>query len=93
MTYKEEMFSILSKIYDLYREKPNLSFLCSVETKNNFYHGTLEFDENGVVNQECIILTAVLLSDKMKDNEVIKLDKSCISFDAIKVFSYSVYKN
>ena len=93
MTYTEEIFSLLSKIYDLHRDNPELSFQCSIETKNNFYYGTLEFDIGNVVNQECIILNSVSLSDKMNDNEILKLDKACISFDAIKVFSYSVHKN
>mgnify|MGYP004561206635 CR=1 FL=1 len=93
MTFKDEVFCIVSKLYDLKRENPKLSFHCSIETQNNFYCGTLEIDENHVVNQECIILNTVLLSDKMKDNAVIKLNKSCISFEAIKVFSYTEHEN
>lgn len=93
MTYTEEIFSLLTKIYDLHKENPGLSFQCSIETKNNFYYGTLELDINNVINQECITLNMVSLSDKIDDTKIIKLDKSCISFDAIKVFSYSVHKN
>ncbi len=90
MNFSENLYTIICNLYELYKKNPNIRVTCTIETKNNFYFGVFEFDVNFVINTDCLILKDVLLTEKLVDDQIIKLDKLCISFDSIKAFAYSL---
>ncbi len=92
MNCSEEIMSIIHKLYEMIETNSNLIIKCAIETQNNFYYGTFNFDNQGVPNTDCLVLKDVLLSEKFIDNQITKLKESCIKFDGIKVFSYSIHE-
>lgn len=89
MLNSEYIKSQICKLYDLYKENPNLEVSCFVETSKFHYTGTLVFDDLLIVPQNSLILKGVGIFDK-SETLISSYEESTISLDSIAAFSYKV---
>ena len=89
MRNSDYVYMSVCKLYDLYKQNPNLKVCCFIETKFNIYKGNFSFDENFVISENSVVLKDAIGYTSPKDsanfyNEVI------IDIKAINTFSYKI---
>lgn len=83
----EYIYSELCKLYEQYKQNPNIEIRCYIDVAGNKYAGSLVFDSNLVIPNESIILEGVFISNK-DGVQISKYDFSTINMKAIDAFSY-----
>lgn len=89
MNNSDNIYYLICSLYDEFKANPNIDVLCTIETDKNNYFGNFFFDENFVISKDSLILTNSHIS-KNYFEEASLYNKTCISFDAIKTFSYKI---